>query len=112
MSSFQTFMSDYRADRAELLDIYPADENLLQGFDSSHGIVLFVDVGGGRGHEIEKFQERFPQEKSQMVLQDLPHILEEVPDSSTMEHMAYVKLMGRTTCSKHVATTCSLTWTE
>lgn len=89
MSSFQTFMSDYRADRAELLDIYPADERLLQGFDSSSDAILFVDVGGGRGHEIEKFVGRFPQKKSRMVLQDLPHVVKEVDGSSTMDVMAY-----------------------
>jgi hypothetical protein len=89
MSSFQTFMSDYRADRAELFNIYPADEGLLQGFESSNNAALFVNVGSGRGHEIEKFLAKFQQEKSRMVLQDLPHVVQEVHGSSIMEVMAY-----------------------
>lgn len=90
MTHFQTFMSYYREDRAELLDIYQADRHLLEGFDSSKkDAVLFVDVGGGRGHEIDKFLDKFPQDKSRMVLQDLPHIVKDVEGSSNKEVMAY-----------------------
>ena len=89
MSNFQTFMSDYRADRADLLDIYPAEEALLKGLESDNDAVLFVDVGGGRGHEIQKFRERFPRQKGRMVLQDLPSVVAETRASSTMEVMAY-----------------------
>ena len=46
--------------------------------DSSKAAVLLVDIGGGRGHEMEKFQQKFPQDKSRVVLQDLPQVVEEV----------------------------------
>lgn len=90
VSDFQTLMGDYRADRAELLDVYPADERLVQGFEPLSGdAILFVDVGGGRGHEIEKFQAKYPQQKVHMILQDLPNVVEEAKDSTTMEVMPY-----------------------
>ena len=87
MTNFQTFMSDYRADRAELLDIYPADKNLIHGDDGDS--IFFVDVGGGRGHEIDKVLERFPQEKHRVVLQDLPYVVKEVEGATNKEVMVY-----------------------
>lgn len=90
MSTFQTFMSDYRADRKELLDVFPADERLIQGFDlSSKDAVLIVDVAGGRGHEILKIIEKFPQAKGRKILQDQPEVVMEVEDTSSMEVSAY-----------------------
>jgi hypothetical protein len=87
MTKFQTAMSDYRAGRAEMLDIYPAEKNLVQGDDGDS--IFFVDVGGGRGHEIDKVLERFPQEKRRVVLQDLPHVVKEVEGATNKEVMAY-----------------------
>lgn len=90
MSDFQTFMSNYRTDRAELLDIYPADEYLLEGFDSTQkDAILFVDVGGGRGHEIDKFLEKYPQDQHRMILQDLPHIVKDVEGARNKNVIAY-----------------------
>lgn len=90
MSHFQTYMSQHRTDRAEFLDIYPVDRHLLKGFDSSSKeAVLFVDVGGGKGHEIDKFLDKHPQDKHRMVLQDLPHIVKDVEGSSNKEVMAH-----------------------
>ena len=74
LEMFQKFMSAYRVDRAEFLDVFSADERLLWGYEASPEEVLFVDVGGGVGHEIEKFVGRFPNEKGQMGLQELPKI--------------------------------------
>lgn len=89
MSTFQAFIGDYRADRAELLDIFPVEEQLIKGFDASTpDAVLLVDVGGGRGHEILKLLDKFPDVKGRMVLQDLPHVVDDVR-SESMETMAY-----------------------
>lgn len=48
LDHFQAFMSLYRVDRAEFLDIFPAEERLITGADENG--VMLVDVGGGRGH--------------------------------------------------------------
>ena len=76
-------------DRAEFLDVFPADERLLRGYEASPEEVLFVDVGGGVGHEIEKFVGKFPNEKGQMVLQELPEIVSQVPKSDVMKVMVH-----------------------
>ena len=52
LQTFHTFMSVYRDDRPDLLDVYPAEERLVRGFDSSSPEnVMWIDIGGGRGHE-------------------------------------------------------------
>lgn len=66
LEDFQTFMSNYRVDRAEFLDVYPAEDQLLPHGPQSNDEVMMVDVGGGRGHEIEKFVLKFPQAKGRM----------------------------------------------
>lgn len=48
LDQFQAFMSLYRVDRAEFLDIFPAQERLIAG--SKEDGTILVDVGGGRGH--------------------------------------------------------------
>jgi hypothetical protein len=35
---------------------------------------LLVDIGGGRGHDLEAFGKKFPNAKGKLVLQDLPPI--------------------------------------
>ena len=89
MGAFQQFIGDYRADRMELVDILPIQERLLDGFDSSSdNSVLLVDVGGGRGHEILKVIEKFPNAPGRKVLQDLPAVVADVQQSNmeVMEH--------------------------
>ena len=48
-------MSNYRTDRAEFLDIFPAEERLLRSLDSTQAAdnVLLIDLGGGVGHDIQ-----------------------------------------------------------
>lgn len=88
LDDFQTFMSNYRLDRAEFLDVYPAETQLLPGGPKSDIEVLMVDVGGGDGHEIELFIKTFPEKKGRMILQDQPNIVGEVK-SETFEVMGY-----------------------
>jgi hypothetical protein len=38
--------------------------------------VLLVDVGGGKGHDVARFAQRFPQLTGKLVLQDLPQTFE------------------------------------
>lgn len=85
---FQTFMSNYRLDRAEILDVYPTEKQLLPGGPQSDDNVLMVDVGVGHGHEIELFVKKFPQKKGRMILQDEPNIVAEVK-SDNMENISY-----------------------
>jgi len=40
--------------------------------------VLFVDVAGGRGHDVAKFRTSFPHLQGRCILQDLPETIAEV----------------------------------
>lgn len=85
---FQTAMSSYRTDRADFLDVFPAQERLLQDFEPLKGKLL-VDVGGGHGHETLKLVDRFPEAKGQVVLQDQPDVIGQVSQTDKMELMAH-----------------------
>ncbi|KAJ5187952.1 hypothetical protein N7491_004273 [Penicillium cf. griseofulvum] len=54
-------MSAYRAGKPNWYDtrFYPVLERLLSGFDASLSDVLLVDVGGGRGHDLQTFASKF-----------------------------------------------------
>lgn len=67
------------------LDIFPADK-----LEAVPGQVLIVDVGGGKGHDLVLFRQRFPHMTGEMIVQDLPRTfasLAEKPQGITlMEH--------------------------
>lgn len=54
---------------------YPAVEK-LGGDDVDPDRVVFVDVGGGWGHQVEKFNKQYPQVKGKLVVEDLSHVVE------------------------------------
>lgn len=68
------------------LDIYPAGEKLRAAPDQ----VLLVDVGGGKGHDLILFRQRFPDVTGELVVQDLPRtfasLAEKPPGITLMEH--------------------------
>ncbi|KAI9681051.1 MAG: hypothetical protein M1822_007125 [Bathelium mastoideum] len=40
--------------------------------------VLIVDVGGGKGHDLQQFISHYPESKGSFILQDLPEVIAEV----------------------------------
>ena len=50
--------------------------------------VLLVDIGGGSGGELARFQAAYPDLKGRVVLQDLPHVVEQSKNLG-FEVMAY-----------------------
>ena len=87
LEAFQIFMSTYRTDRPEFLDVFPADGQLLQ--DCKDDDVLLVDVGGGRGHDIQKFIEKFPQKKGRLILQEIEDVAKQALEIDGMEVMVH-----------------------
>jgi O-methyltransferase len=74
LSSFANFMSGYASDSGIWLDVYPI-ERLLNG--AAPDGPLLVDIGGGVGHDIEKFRKKHPQDRGRLIVQDLPQIIAE-----------------------------------
>lgn len=49
-----------------------------------------VDVAGGRGHDLAAFLARYPDVLGRLVLEDLPHVLEEsTVDVGRIEKQAF-----------------------
>jgi hypothetical protein len=65
-------------DEAELVKSYPAAERLKQDDPER---VLFVDVGGNVGHQVQKFSEKYSNLlPGKLVLEDLPQVVEKAID--------------------------------
>lgn len=63
-------------------DVYPT-EKLLEGAKTDRALV--VDMGGGKGHDLEKFVAVHPNvSKGSLILQDLPGTLEDVKTSEAI----------------------------
>jgi len=67
---FQLYMSGFHEGRANWMDFYPVEENLCTG--ARPDAVMFVDIGGGMGHEAVALKQRFPKLPGKFILQDLP----------------------------------------
>lgn len=81
LHEFDAFMSAYRAGKANWYDpgFYPVAERMIQGFDSNIGDTLLVDVGGGRGHDMELFVKQHTSHPGKVVLQDREEVVANVP---------------------------------
>jgi hypothetical protein len=89
-AQFAGLMSDFREGRAEFLDVYPARSALLEGEQTlKNDEVLLVDVGGGRGHEVQKFADAFPEVKGRLIVQDQQSMIEQAASSDRIEFMAH-----------------------
>lgn len=67
-----------RLSQTNWYDIYPVRERLL--VDACGDSPLLVDVGGSHGHDIAKFRSQFPDAPGQLILQDLPNVLDGITD--------------------------------
>lgn len=68
-------MEGYHVEFAHWTDWFPVEERLLEGALADQP--LLVDVGGGRGHDLVVFKERFPVVPQQLVLEDLPSVIKD-----------------------------------
>ncbi|KAM5366797.1 hypothetical protein ACJZ2D_010337 [Fusarium nematophilum] len=74
-SAFNAFMSSYAKARPRWIDFYPFKERL--GDDMSQSEPFLADVGGGLGHEIYGLNAEYDTSPDQLMLQNLPAIIEE-----------------------------------
>lgn len=76
LDRFNTFMEGGRDDTSHWTDWFPAQEQLLDGVSTDRP--LLVDIGGGRGHDLLGFKQRFPVGAGKLVLEDLPSVIEDI----------------------------------
>lgn len=78
LDRFNSFMEGQRANRAFWADWFPVRERVLNHPDLSAEKPLLVDIGGGRGHDLIVFRERFPDAPGKLILEELPEVIDEV----------------------------------
>ncbi|KUJ15863.1 S-adenosyl-L-methionine-dependent methyltransferase [Mollisia scopiformis] len=91
MGHLNDLMTGQRMNRTEWFDFSDVDSILFDGMDTKDSdATLLIDIGGGRGHDLEAFRNKFPNAKGKLVLQDLPPVIADIEalDSSIvrMEH--------------------------
>ena len=80
LRNFNQFMGNTMGARHYWVDWYPVEERLLNG-SRPDGAALLVDVGGGKGHDLQAFYTKYPRQTG-LVLQDQPHALDKITAES------------------------------
>ena len=83
-SMMATWMVDRPHWSDDDLGFYPVKQRLIKGATSEDGSVFLVDVGGSKGHDLEKFLVRhaFDTFPGRLVLQDRPEVIDSIPENS------------------------------
>lgn len=79
MSNFNAFMSGSLELRPDWFKSFPVEDIVLKNAKADDPqAALLVDVGGGEGHDIEAFHLAYPDAPGQLILQDLPPVIENI----------------------------------
>ena len=92
-------MAGYRTGRPSWMDpnFYPVEQNLVEGAKTEDDAVFLVDVGGGKGHDLQELHRKHPTLPGKLVLQELKDVIEEASASGLgekivpMEHDFFTK---------------------
>lgn len=85
MKHFAQWMAVQRQGMPTWLTLYPLEAEC----EGSNAEVLFVDVGGGVGHQCTALKGAFPRLSGRVILQDLPQVLEHAIPTEGVEAMAH-----------------------
>ena len=95
-ADFNLFMGNTMGSREYWSDWYKVEERLLNDFDPRMGSALLVDIGGGKGHDLQAFRDKFESEvvkrQGKLVLQELKAVIDGIQvgdlgtDIQVMEH--------------------------
>ena len=94
LNNYNLFMSGHRVGRANWLEFFPLEEQIATTFDGGKDGILWVDIGGGRGHEVEAIKERYPYLPGRFILQDLPDTIKQalpVPGMEIVNHNFFME---------------------
>lgn len=59
------------------VDFYPVQEQLVKDASQAENSVFLVDVGGGKGHDLQELHHKQPELPGKLILQDLPDVIKE-----------------------------------
>lgn len=70
LKAFGLYMGSFTMGHLPWTEVYPVKERMVEGFEGSSG-VMFVDVGGGFGHQAKLLRDSIPDNPGKFVVQDL-----------------------------------------
>ena len=89
LHNFNLWMAGQREGRISWLSFFPLESQLLTNFNGGDDAVLFIDVGGARGHELELIRRRFPNLPGKFILQDLPDTIKQALPTPGVQAVAH-----------------------
>ncbi|EMD60793.1 hypothetical protein COCSADRAFT_344834 [Bipolaris sorokiniana ND90Pr] len=86
LDEFDNFMSAYRAGKPNWYSVgfYPVAAYLIEGFDKDASETLLVDIGGGRGRDVQQFIAEHKAHPGKIVLQDREPIIASVSNQDKL----------------------------
>lgn len=81
LKHFETFLSGNGGTRKYWIEWFPVESEILSN-GAENDTPLVVDVGGNKGHDLERLLARFPQANGRLVLQDLQNTINNIQDLS------------------------------
>ncbi|KAF3022577.1 hypothetical protein E8E14_013322 [Neopestalotiopsis sp. 37M] len=86
LGAFNDYMALRRKPDLSWLSVYPVTEETT-GWSAEQPV--FVNVGGGVGHQCAQFRETFPQVPGRVILQDMPHSIAKALPTPGVENMVH-----------------------
>lgn len=83
---FNDYMALRRRPEPSWLSVYPVKEETK---DWDPEAPVYVNMGGGIGHQCAQFKERFPDLPGRVILQDLRHSIDEALPTPGVENMVH-----------------------
>ena len=87
--AFQAYMTGFNEGRSNWIDVFPVKENLGTDARDDQAAIMFVDIGGGLGHEAVALKKRFPDLPGRFVVQDLSQVVSGQDLDAEVEYMAH-----------------------
>ncbi|KAK0712210.1 O-methyl transferase B [Apiosordaria backusii] len=87
LAHFHKYMALRRQAELSWLTVYPVLEETKGLVDPNRA--LYVNVGGGIGHQCAQFREKYPDLPGRVILQDLPATIERALPTPGVENMAH-----------------------
>lgn len=86
---FNDYMALRRKSQLSWLTVYPVAEE-TKGWDAQdNSRAIYVNIGGGIGHQCAQFRERYPDLPGRVILQDLPHSIAQALPTAGVENVAH-----------------------
>jgi hypothetical protein len=83
---FNDFMAFRREPELSWLSVYPVAE---QANGCPPDRAVYVNIGGGIGHQCAEFKKKFPTIPGRVILQDMPHSIANALPTPGVENMAH-----------------------